>query len=481
MSKKASIIIFGVLGAVIIALGVLLAATTASNSRTILGLGAINDDLEYQKSILASQKDSLEAQVADLQKKLDNAGELYADEIDTLKLEIEDKLEQIAALEADIAKYQTVFTIDVRAQAQLIEQIEEYISTQCPFVKLKASTKGTSEDDSAEEYTWVRVADLIAEEKNRRAALGDEAEPLYTDEELSKSGKTAAELTELKLREIVFSREDVVYPSVSVYYEDLATGYHYGYNEDARYESASVIKAPYIFSILREIAAQEKAYLDAKTAAGEAPELADTDGDGVPDTILYEYSDPIYNLSDTIIYERQTMLQSGSGEIKNLPDGTELSYIDLIKYTLEYSDNIGFAQLKKRFGYNRYYTLLRDVKANNTLNNAKYMTAAGTGKLFKAMWEFIDEDETYGKLMYDSMLKANHTVIIPYGVSPTKALHKYGWDVDSYHDAAIVLHPDKPYVLTVFTDLDNGGNEVNAYLQNIVKMINKLHKGYYQS
>ena len=483
MSKKASIIIFSLLGALIVALGVLLCVTSASNTNTIVGLGAINDDLEQQKSTLLSQKENLEAQVADLQTRLESAGELYADEIEALKLEIEQKLAEIAALEADIAKYQTVFTIDVRAQAQLIDEIEEYIKYECPLVKvlLVPASEDTDTDADTEqpEYKWVSVATLIKEESDKRAA-DTNAEPLYTDDELAASGLTAAELTNRKLRELVYAREDVLLPSVSVYYEDLATGYHYGYNENTIYNCASVVKAPYVMSILRAVSADEKAYLDAKAEAGEAPERVDTDGDGVPDTMLIEYSDPIYNLSDVVVYDK-SMSVSGSGKIKELPDGTELSYLDFIKYTVEYSDNVGLNQLKKRFGYSRYYELARELKANSVFSGLNNMSAADAGKLFKAIYDFIAKDDTYGPVLYDSMLKSNYNVIIPYGVSPTKALHKYGWDKGAYHDAAIVLRDDKPYVLAVFTDFEEGGSAVNSYLQNIVKMINRLHGGFYQN
>ncbi len=485
MSKKASVIIFSALGAVILALGVLLAVTTASNTDTIVGLGAVNDDLEQQKSILVSQKENLEAQVADLQNKLENAGELYADEIEALKADIEAKLAEIAALEADIAKYQTVFTIDVRAQAQLIEKLEKYVVEACPVVKVKLpeDVVSTDEADTGENekgYVWKSVDALIKEEADKRTADPD-AEPLYTDKELAESGLSADELAKNKLRELVFAREDVILPSISLYYEDLATGYHYGYNESAIYDCASVIKAPYVMSILRAVSADEKAYIDAKAAAGEVPERIDTDEDGILDTTVIEYSDPIYDLYETVTYERKTMWADGSGKIKDMEDGTELSYLDFAKYTLEYSDNVGFSQLKKRFGYGSYYALTREVKANSTLAGGNSMSAADAGKLFKAIYDFIESDETYGQIMYDSMLKSNHTVIIPYGVSPTKALHKYGWDESAYHDAAIVLHPDKPYVLAVFTDLEEGGSAVNAYLQNIVRMLNNLHKGFYQS
>ncbi len=487
MSKKSAIITFCVLGTAILVLLVLLIVTTTLNTGTILGLGAQNDTLEYNVQVLASQKESLEFQLIELESKLENAGEFYADEIEALKEEIENKRVEIAALEADIAKYSAVFSIDVLKQAKLIEQIEKYIKNECPYVKVKLPTTDLSTDsadsnaDKSSEYEWVSVAKLVNEEITKRAALGHEVEPLFSEEELRLSGITETELTNLKLRELIFAREDVIMPSVSVYYEDLTTGYHYGFNESALYDAASVIKAPYVMSILRAVAADEKAYLAAKLEAGEAPERIDTDGDDIPDTTVIEYSDPIYNLSDIVIYEKKTMAAAGSGKIKNMPDGTELTYIDFVKYTLEESDNVGFSQLKKRFGYNSYYALAREVKANSVLSGGNNMSAADAGKLFKAIYEFIEEDNSYSQIMYNSMLKANHTVIIPYGVSPTKALHKYGWDEGAYHDVAIVLCEDKPYILSVFTDFEKGGDEVNEYLRNIVKMINKLHKGFYQN
>ena len=85
------------------------------------------------------------------------------------------------------------------------------------------------------------------------------------------------------------------------------------------------------------------------------------------------------------------------------------------------------------------------------------------------------DNASYGNLMKNAMLQGNHTVIIPSGVSPTRAMHKYGWDTGSYHDAAVVLDED-PYVLAVFSELDVGGDEVNLFLRGIVKRVNEIHK-----
>lgn len=431
-------------------------------------------ELEAEKSRLEVEKSKLEAEVATLNAKLTDAGKTFADEISALEADIAAKAAEIAALEADIAKYRTVFNIDVRAQAQLIDEIVKYIETACPYVRVSVPDPEFPDDPEKVTVEWRRVADLISEEY----AKYTEEEPLFTEDELLESGLTEEEYAAELLYPVVMAREDVSYPSVSVYYEDLATGYHFDYNADTPYNSASVIKAPYILSVLKAISADEQAYLTSLSEKNELPEQIDEDGDGVFERVKIQYTDPTYDLYEKVTYTKEAMYKEGSGKIKDMEDGTVFTYLDFIKYALEYSDNVAYQALRSRFGFTRMSNLAYRLGVSIPSNT---MTARGAGKLFSEIYKFTEEDETYGSIMAESMAKANHTVIIPYGVSPTKTLHKYGWDTDSYHDAAIVLYGDKPYVLAVFSDLDKGGDEINLYLREIVKMINKLHKGFYNS
>ncbi len=503
MSKRFNITIYillAVLLLLVIAAAVIIAVGTNSEIGELEGenaqleaegdkLTSTVNRLQSQKSRLESEIAELNARITELEAKLADSGKYYTDEIEALKLQVEQKNTAIAELEADIARYETVYKIDVLAQARLIDDIIEYIETMTPYVRMVAPPKEAdaaaqepTADSSEEkiEYIWVKIDDLIDKEIEARKELGEDAEALYTPEELEADSMTEDALIRAKLREKILARDDVFYPSVSVYYEDLTTGYHFEYAEDAVYPAASVIKAPYVMSVLKAISEDEKAFFEKVENDPEfLPEMVDTDEDGIPDKTIIEYSDPKFELSEIVKYDSKTMLKEGSGKIKDMPDGTEFTYIDFIKYALEYSDNVAYQQLKNRFKYDRYYALARSVGATASARNANNMTAADAGKMFKAIYEFIEEDETYGPLLRESMSKANHTVLIPYAVSPTKALHKYGWDIDSYHDAAIVESGDKPYVLAVFSDLDMGGEEVNAYLSQIIKMINKLHKGFY--
>ena len=479
MNKKSTYIIYAVLGAVlagVIAVGsVMVIASKREKDRldgklddlgkhgeqlndTIDSLESSKSELERSKSQLESEVASLKSQLADLEAKLTDAGKSYETEISSLKSQIDEKNAEILSLEADIAKFSTVYTIDIRKQAQLIDDLVSYVETACPYAKLKVPVLDDDGNPTEKfDIQWVEVENLEMDAKK------------YAEE-------AGIEYIEGSWRE----REDIILPKISVYYEDLATGYHFGINEDEVYNSASVIKAPYICSVLQTISADEKRYLDSLDAKGESPERVDNDGDGVAETTVIKYSNANYDLSQNVVYNKATMFKSGSGKIQDMPDGTEFSYVDFIKYALEYSDNIAYQQLRQRFGFSTMTALAQKVGANSVLKNGNNMSAKDAGKLFKAIWKFVDTDEKYGGLLKNSMIKANHQVIIPLGVTPTRALHKYGWDTDSYHDAAIVMSGDKPYVLAIFSDLDKGGDEINEFLREIVKMINQLHNNFYK-
>lgn len=472
MNKKSTYIIYAILGvilAAVVAVGsTMIVLSKRENDRLDDDLDNLTkhgetlnetiDSLKSNKTELESEVAALEARIAELEAQLSKSGENYQTEISSLKTQIEEKNSEIQLLEADIAKFTTVYTIDIRKQAQLIDEMVSYIESACPYIKIKKPILDEDGNETEEfELIWTKVEDL--EEAAKEAAEAD-----------------GSEYVEGSWRE----REDIVFPRVSVYYEDLATGYHFGYNEDEVYNSASVIKAPYVCSVLKTISADEKRYFDSLDAKGESPERIDKDGDGIAETTVIEYSQSIYDLSETVIYDKATMLKPGSGKIQEMDDGTEFSYLEFVQYALEYSDNVAYQQLRKRFGFSTMTSLAQKVKANSVLKNGNNMTASDAGKLFKEIWNFIESDEKYGSIMKNSMLKANHQVIIPLGVTPTRALHKYGWDTDSYHDAGIVMSGDKPYVLAIFSDLDKGGDEINEYLREIVKMINQLHNNFYK-
>ena len=495
MKKSTQIIIYillGVMAAAIIAAGVIMFIGSREHGAELDELDKLNDKLESEGAqleaavgALESEKSHLEGEVAALNSRLAaleaqlaDANQAASEEAAYLREEIYAKDAEISALVADIAKYRTVFNIDVRAQAQMIDVIDAYIATMCPYVRMVESIDKKTEKIT---YKWVLVADLIEEERLKAVDAGEDF--ILSKEELDKLDKDGLkaynQLLDDTLRPRVLAREDVFYPQVSVYYEDLATGYHYGYNEQITYNSASVIKAPFAMALLELVSKDEEKFYSQIEKTGTAPNMIDTNGDGIGDKIEVVYSDPKYDLSEKVTYNKATMEKPGSGKIRDMADGTEFTWLQFVQYAIEYSDNVAYQALRGRYGFQHVYNLASRVKANSVVKNGNNMTAEDAGKLFKEIWRFIDTDDRYGPILKESMRKASHTVIIQNAVYPTSSLHKYGWDTNSYHDAGIVLYGEKPYVVTVFTDLDKGGNEINAYLQEIVKLVHRLHKGFY--
>ena len=272
---------------------------------------------------------------------------------------------------------------------------------------------------------------------------------------------------------------------LSFYYRDLATGYTLSYNSDEVMYSASLIKAPYILSMLEAVAAFEdrklRFYADGQPLydeeglplfEGAHPNL-DENG-----KIVYLPGEEKYDLSRIWTFDKDTMTVDGSGKLRDMDSGVQLTYLELVQYALQYSDNIAFAELRKMFGYTEYYQTARRLGIHGSSSGFMQLSAADCGKFMEELASFIEENERYGALVKNALLNSNYPLMIPHSVYPTPCAHKYGWDTDSYHDMAIV-YDAHPYILVVMTDLDEGGSEANAYINEVVRSIHLIHKNFY--
>ncbi|MFQ9147447.1 MAG: serine hydrolase [Eubacteriales bacterium] len=112
------------------------------------------------------------------------------------------------------------------------------------------------------------------------------------------------------------------------------------------------------------------------------------------------------------------MYKSGSGKIQSMDDGTTFTIKDFFEYTLLYSDNVAYQQLRKRYGYSTMTALASKLGTRTLLLGGNSMSARDAGTLFKEIYRFVQNDEgfdnaSYGNLMKNAMLQGNHTVIIP--------------------------------------------------------------------
>ena len=283
--------------------------------------------------------------------------------------------------------------------------------------------------------------------------------------------------------EVTVVSEETVRSQVSFYYRDLHTGYTLSYESDNIMYAASLVKAPYVYTMLQTVAEFE---YNKRTFDAEGNPLYDEEGNPLFEgahpnldeegNIIYLEREEKYDLNRLWTYNAEEMMVEGSGAIRKMEDGAQLSYLELARYALQYSDNIAFAEIRKMFGYTEYYAM--GVKG--TSKGYMKLSADDCGLFLDAIYTFMETNETYGAMMKEAMMNSAHTVMIPVAVSPTPCAHKYGWDTDSYHDMAIV-YDEHPYILVIMTDLDNGGATENTYIRSIIRAIQAIHKNFYSS
>lgn len=381
----------------------------------------INESINAKLTVLETEKAQLESELATAAKEKEELVRSYEDsdsrysalndKLDSLNAEIATRDASIAELKANIARLETVYMVDINAQFDILDALAKLLADP---LKIEVKTEKTNADGTVtEEITY----------------------------------KT---------------------PRIALYYEDLRNGYKYAFNADEVFDPASMIKAPFILSLLTEASAEEVKIAEARAAAEKA---------GTLDT----YVEPkrLFDMTKKITYTKDAYYQSGSGEIVESKDGTEYTYKDLFYHVLECSDNVAYAFLRDTFGTSYYSNLVVKLNVASMYKKPVGMSASDAGKCMKAIYEFTESDAFYAAFMKDAMIGSAHTVMIPFSVSPKKTAHKYGWDTGAYDDMGIV-YAENPYVLAIMTNYDEGTKEVNAYIQSILKLIDKMHGNFYK-
>lgn len=278
-------------------------------------------------------------------------------------------------------------------------------------------------------------------------------------EELENLLRSGAPMKQLKTVETDEAGEEIEkiteeYPRIALYYQDITHGYTYSYNDSEVFYSASCLKAPFALSLLQ-------------AATAELARSAD------------ESAERVFNFDQTYTYVSSDA-QKGSGIIVKQPEGTEYTYLQLIELMLTHSDNVAFDQLKKKYSTAEFRALASRLGTSAMRKDLSTMTASDGGKVLTEIYEFIRSDSPFSQFMYDAMTRSNHRVMIPAAVPGKPVANKYGWDIGAYHDMGIVFDKN-PYVVVILTDLDQGGSEVDTYIRNVLKLVNRLHENFYKN
>ena len=275
------------------------------------------------------------------------------------------------------------------------------------------------------------------------------------------------------------------YPWLEYAYYDFTTGKSVTYCSDEIIYSASVIKAPYIYAVIREIENFEKNKRDYDSAGNS---LWDEEGNPVFDgshpnydgdgNLVYLPGEEKYNLDEIWTFDPETMMEEGSGEIMSKPAGFQLTWRELIEYSLLYSDNIAFAQIRQRFGYTSFYQLVGELGIQGTATGFMNLSADDCIRFLTVMYDYMASGSDYALWMKDCMVRSKHSVILARNYPEGICAHKYGWDIDAYHDAAVIFD-EHPYALVVMSNLHDGGDIVNAFFGEIAELTKQIHAEQY--
>ena len=204
---------------------------------------------------------------------------------------------------------------------------------------------------------------------------------------------------------------------VSVYFENMATGFIFRHNAERRFFGASATKAPFVL------------YIYAKAAAGY--------------TCLYD----VHAFTPADYW-------GGSGFIRRRYEyGATFNQHQLLHLMLSPSDNIATRILRRVHGLAGYRNFIASLGGNPAyIQNLTYshLSANEAGFYMRAKYQFIANGCRYGELLKQNLLANRY----PFITSRYPVASKSGWAANfggAFHDMAIVYAPS-PYVLAVLSD-----------------------------
>lgn len=236
-------------------------------------------------------------------------------------------------------------------------------------------------------------------------------------------------------------------PRIGICYLDLETGYTVSCGGDTVFDSASVIKAPFILSVL----------LDAE-GGGDRYDLA----------------------GKTLEYNRDEYYREGTGRIVDSPDGTVYTYEELVRYVLSYSDNVAFNTLMRAYGYGSLHRMIDKQGWESMKSSASRMSARDGCRVMEQIYKYTEGGHKYSALMKDALIDSDQPKLIARVAGDRKAAHKYGWDYGAYHDIGIV-YDEHPYAVAIFSEYDSATAAQVEYLDSLLECVDRIHTEYHAS
>lgn len=237
---------------------------------------------------------------------------------------------------------------------------------------------------------------------------------------------------------------------------DLNTGAAFFYNPQENLFSASTIKGPYIACVTENV--------------------LDT-GETTKDEVLFTRSD----YGDSV----------GTGIMKLDSPDTQYTFEEMLSKTIQYSDDVGYAMLRQRFGVEDFRKWLEEAGVEPSLADYSYpmYTIRELGKMWLHMDTYFDEGEN-GAWLRELYTRSESSVIRLELGDKYEVFTKPGFNEtpdgdpvsNALDDAGIVNDEENPYLLAIMTDgkgWDNASQsgdtpEVKANIRRLRTLTSRL-------
>ncbi|QQS39166.1 serine hydrolase [Candidatus Woesebacteria bacterium] len=141
----------------------------------------------------------------------------------------------------------------------------------------------------------------------------------------------------------------------------------------------------------------------------------------------------------------------GSGSLSTMPNGTVLTYRELLTKMGKASDNTAFNVVRRTLGDAIIAETTRVAGMNSTSLDENATTVKDIGQFFISLYKGNLVTSTSQKAILDSLTDTTYENWITQGVPPeVRVAHKFGREVHVVNDAGIV-YADKPYILVVMS------------------------------
>ena len=227
---------------------------------------------------------------------------------------------------------------------------------------------------------------------------------------------------------------------VSLFYENLETGFSFEHNADRVFFGASATKGAYALWV-------------------------------------YHLAEAGYTDLETLHTFTEADRWGGSGIIQRMPAGSRFTEGELLRLALSYSDNVAFRMLVRRIhGVPGFRGFVEEIGGDPSLvHSVTYsrLSAREAGNFARHKHYYIESAQNHSA-EFQAHLLANRYAFV---VSDHPVASKSGWAVDAFHDIAIVYAPS-PYTLSILS-AGTGGASDRRMFHDISMAIQEFNDLYF--